>query len=230
MIITIDIKKHLKYYLDLLNLNNQYFDEYKKNLIIYYNSLKKNNKLFLNINLESNYKDNILKLSNTYTFNNCSKYNYVTSKYYSYNGLKIILNILNFNSNENKHDFIKNNIDHHVIFNNNKFKILLRSNINKNINYDNTYTYNDDSYKLIGCFIYINYSHKITKIKSNHELIGLVCDNNYYIYDSYNIITYDKWNIHNFKNYKINFYNDPVYESQSINNIYIKTLIYILID
>jgi hypothetical protein len=227
MIIIIDIRKHLKYYLSILDNR-----DYLTNFIKYYNHLIKTNKNLLYINTNDDNTDiikDINKLYNSYTLNKCNTNKYFGNSYYPDNGLKIILNILGFKSNETKLDFlIHHNNDKHIIFTNNKFKILLRLKVKNDIKYESEYNYEDNNYKLIGSIIHISWFDKLTNVNSYHKLIGLICNNDYYIYDSYNVITYDKWNHHIFNNYKENFYKDPVYKNQTIKNIFIETLIYIL--
>jgi hypothetical protein len=231
MIIFIDIKKHFKYYLDFLKIKDSFFTFYKASFINYYKKLIFLNKNVVSISdIESEQNENIIidqinKINNTLNINNSGKI------YYSDHGLMVILTILGFISNELKYDFLFNqNKDKHIIFTNNKFKILLRLKINTGVTYEDIYSYENNVYKLIGCFIYASWTHNITQIISYHKLIGLICDNEYYIYDSDNIIIYDKWNLHKFDNYKENFYKDPIYTTQTIKTIYIETLIYILMD
>ena len=234
MIIIIDIRKHLEYYLYFLKKHNSSYDKYLISFTKYYKKLILSNKNLLSINVNDDNKSiisDIEKLYHTYKINKCINYKYFGNSYYSYNGLLIILNILGFTSNERKTDFLmNNNKDKHIILTNKKFKILIRTNINKDTVCTSTYVYQGNKYKLIGSFINISWYDNITLVKSYHKLVGLICDNDYYIYDSYNIITYDKWNHHNFNNYKENFYKDPVYKTQKIKSIYIETLIYILIN
>jgi hypothetical protein len=230
MIIIIDIRKHLKYYLNILNRN---YKMYIQKFIDYYNELIKSNKNLLHININEDNKElikDINKLYNSYTLNKCNTNKYFGNSYNSENGLKVILKILGFSSNETQISFLLNHKnDKHIIFTNNKFKILLRLKVNKDIEYENKYNYQDNMYKLVGSIININWFDNITLVNSYHKLIGLICEDDYYIYDSNNVITYDKWNYNIFNNYKENFYKDPVYKNQIIKHIYIETLIYILI-